>query len=323
MTATAPADRALPEPRPPEAGGWIRRLWPFLMAHRRNVVIAFGMAVLGQAVSAFTPIIERAIVDDGIVARTAPVWPYLVVLLAAGVFSFWAAYVRRWVGGRVSLDVQYDLRVAIFERLQRLDFGTHDELQTGQLVLARIVRPRAAPGPARVPPDHRREPRDARAVGGGDALPLTAADARDAARDPGAAVRLGAHAQRDLPGDLGRPAARRRGGGRGRRGRDRRAGGEGLRPGGARARPPRGRGRRALRVAEPAGAPPGALLARPPGDPRVRPGRCARARRLAGAQRRDLARHLPGVLHLPRPARGAGPDVRRPVRDRPAGARGW
>jgi len=92
------------------------------MVHRRNVVIAFGMAVLGQAVSAFTPIIERAVIDDGIVAQTTPVWPFLVVLLAAGVFSFWAAYVRRWVGGRVSLDVQYDLRVAIFERLQRLDF---------------------------------------------------------------------------------------------------------------------------------------------------------------------------------------------------------
>jgi ATP-binding cassette subfamily B protein len=104
------------------------------MAHRRNVVIAFGMAVLGQAVSAFTPIVERAIVDDGIVARTTPVWPFLLVLVAAGAFSFWAAYVRRWVGGRVSLDVQYDLRVALFERLQRLDFGTHDEMQTGQLV---------------------------------------------------------------------------------------------------------------------------------------------------------------------------------------------
>ncbi|MEP6624747.1 MAG: ABC transporter ATP-binding protein [Acidimicrobiia bacterium] len=104
------------------------------MAHRRNVVLAFGMAVLGQAVSAFTPVIERTIIDDGIVAHTTTVWPYLVVLGIAAAFSFWAAYVRRWAGGRVSLDVQYDLRVAIFERLQRLDFGSHDELQTGQLV---------------------------------------------------------------------------------------------------------------------------------------------------------------------------------------------
>ncbi|MFN8037820.1 MAG: ABC transporter ATP-binding protein [Acidimicrobiales bacterium] len=132
--ASAAVDRSIPEPAPPEVGGWIRRLWPFLMAHRRNVVIAFGMAVLGQVVSAFTPVLSRAVVDDGIVAQTRPVWPFLVALVAAGAFSFGAAYVRRWVGGRVSLDVQYDLRVAIFERLQRLDFGTQDALQTGQLV---------------------------------------------------------------------------------------------------------------------------------------------------------------------------------------------
>ena len=43
----------------------------------------------------------------------------------------------------------------------------------------------------------------------------------------------------DLPGHVGRPAARRRGGRRRRRGGHRRAGGEGLRPGGPRARPPR------------------------------------------------------------------------------------
>src|SRR5207248_2345106 len=36
--------------------------------------------------------------------------------------------------GRVSLDVQYDLRNAVYERLQRLDFASHDQLQTGQLV---------------------------------------------------------------------------------------------------------------------------------------------------------------------------------------------
>ena len=44
------------------------------------------------------------------------------------------AYVRRFIGGRVALDVQFDLRNAIYERLQRLDLASHDELSTGQLV---------------------------------------------------------------------------------------------------------------------------------------------------------------------------------------------
>ncbi|MGZ4709873.1 MAG: ABC transporter ATP-binding protein, partial [Acidimicrobiales bacterium] len=122
------------EPGPVGSGGWIRRLSPFLMAHRRNVTIAFGAAIAGQAVAAITPVFEKVIIDDGIVHQTRPVGPWLGLLVLAGIFSFYASYLRRWVGGRVSLDVQFDLRNAIYERLQRLDFAGHDQLQTGQLV---------------------------------------------------------------------------------------------------------------------------------------------------------------------------------------------
>ncbi|HEV3226875.1 MAG TPA: ABC transporter transmembrane domain-containing protein, partial [Acidimicrobiales bacterium] len=129
-----PADRPTPEPAPPEAGGWLRRLLPFLMAHRRNVLIAFGVSILGQAVAALTPVAEKIIVDDVIINHRAPLAPWLTLLIAAGVFGFVASSVRRYVGGRVSLDVQYDLRNAVYERLQRLDFASHDQMQTGQLV---------------------------------------------------------------------------------------------------------------------------------------------------------------------------------------------
>jgi ATP-binding cassette, subfamily B, bacterial len=126
--------RAAPQPRPPGSGGWIRRLSPFLMAHRRDVFIAFGFSVAGQAVASITPLISKVIIDEVIVADLRPIGPLLVALVVAGLFGFVAAYVRRFVGGRVSLDVQYDLRNAVYERLQRLDFGTHDRMHTGQLV---------------------------------------------------------------------------------------------------------------------------------------------------------------------------------------------
>ena len=128
------ADRPTPEPAPPSAGGWLRRLLPFLMAHKRNVFIAFGVSILGQAVAALTPVAEKIIVDDVIVNHRRPLAPWLALLIAAGLFGFVAAFVRRYVGGRVSLDVQYDLRNAVYERLQRLDFASHDQMQTGQLV---------------------------------------------------------------------------------------------------------------------------------------------------------------------------------------------
>jgi ATP-binding cassette subfamily B protein len=126
--------RPVVEPRPVGSGGWIRRLSPFLMAHRRNVYIAFGAAIVGQGVAAVTPVFEKVIIDGAIVERNRSVWPWLALLVVAGICSFYAAYLRRWVGGRVSLDVQFDLRNAIYERLQRLDFAGHDQLQTGQLV---------------------------------------------------------------------------------------------------------------------------------------------------------------------------------------------
>jgi ATP-binding cassette subfamily B protein len=129
-----PLDRPTPEPAPPEAGGWIRRLSPFVLAHKRNVAIAFGVSIAGMAVSALTPVVEKVIIDDVIVAHDRPLAPWLTILVVAGMLGFIAAYVRRFVGGRVSLDVQYDLRNAVYERLQRLDFASHDQMQTGQLV---------------------------------------------------------------------------------------------------------------------------------------------------------------------------------------------
>ena len=95
---------------------------------------AFGVSIVGQALAALTPVAEKIIVDDVIVTHRQPLAPWLTLLVVAGLFGFFAAYVRRFVGGRVSLDVQFDLRNAVYERLQRLDFASHDQLQTGQLV---------------------------------------------------------------------------------------------------------------------------------------------------------------------------------------------
>jgi len=114
--------------------GWIRRLRPYLAAHRKDVLWAFGAAVAGLTVSAFTPVVEKVIVDEVVSGGSQPLWPWLVLLVAAGVFRFGVAHVRRFVGGRVALAVQFDLRNDIYERLQRLDFARHDDFQTGQLV---------------------------------------------------------------------------------------------------------------------------------------------------------------------------------------------
>jgi ATP-binding cassette subfamily B protein len=114
--------------------GWIRRLLPFLFAHKRNLFLAFGSALLGQAITAATPVLQKILVDDVITSHRRSLAPWLALLVAAGALRFGLAYVRRFYGGRIALDVQYDVRNAIYDRLQRLDFARHDEMETGQVV---------------------------------------------------------------------------------------------------------------------------------------------------------------------------------------------
>ena len=136
-TATVAAEAAVPtiQPAPPGSGGWIRRLLPYLAAHKRDAIAAFAVSFVGVGiVQGSTPAVTRHIVDRVIVHHQEPLAPWLALLVFFGVLNFVTGFGRRFLGGRVSFDVQFDLRNAIYERLQRLDFARHDELQTGQLV---------------------------------------------------------------------------------------------------------------------------------------------------------------------------------------------
>ena len=50
-----------------------------------------------------------------VLTHTEPLAPLLVALGVIAVVRFFATLARRLAGGRVSLDVQYDLRNAIFD----------------------------------------------------------------------------------------------------------------------------------------------------------------------------------------------------------------
>jgi ATP-binding cassette subfamily B protein len=93
--------------------GWVRRLWGYMALHRRDLTVALAAAVLGSVCQTLVPLVERQIVDGVVVSHTTSLWPWLVslVVLAAAAFGF--AYLRRYRGGRVALEVQYDLRNAI------------------------------------------------------------------------------------------------------------------------------------------------------------------------------------------------------------------
>ena len=89
---------------------------------------------MATAATAAIPLIQRQIIDNVIVTSRESIWPLAGLLLVAAVVNYVGIYLRRYRGGRLSLDVQHDLRTELFDSLSRLDGARQDEIHTGQLV---------------------------------------------------------------------------------------------------------------------------------------------------------------------------------------------
>src|SRR5580700_753270 len=105
-----------------------------MLRHRRDVILSVGAAVLGGVCQTAVPLVARQIVDGVILSRSSALWPWLLLLVGLAAASFAFAYVRRYRGGRVALEVQFDLRNAMHDHLQSMDFDNLDRMPTGQLV---------------------------------------------------------------------------------------------------------------------------------------------------------------------------------------------
>jgi ATP-binding cassette, subfamily B, bacterial len=134
-TAPGPGRAVSRPPAGARAGeGWLRRLAGYCWRYPRAVLLALGGALLATAVAAVIPLIQRDIVDNAIFAHRQAIWPGATLLIVAAVLNFGGVYVRRYMGGRVSLDVQHDMRTELFGSLTRLDGARQDQLHTGQIV---------------------------------------------------------------------------------------------------------------------------------------------------------------------------------------------
>ncbi|HEU5473791.1 MAG TPA: ABC transporter ATP-binding protein [Actinophytocola sp.] len=125
----------MPEPSP----GWIRRLSAACWRHRRLVVLSVVASVVGVGFQAAGPIMVKFVVDDAVAGHTDGLGWLIAGLVAMELLTFGTAFVRRYVGGRLALDVQHDLRQQVFGAVQRLDGGKQDALRTGQVVSRSIT----------------------------------------------------------------------------------------------------------------------------------------------------------------------------------------
>ncbi len=123
--------------RPPE--GWVRRLAATCWQHPLPVVLSLTASATAVGVEALVPLLTRTAVDDAVAHSTERLGWIVAAMVALGVFRFGASFVRRYSAGKLAVDVQHDLRRAVFSSVQRLDGGKQDRLRTGQVVSRSIT----------------------------------------------------------------------------------------------------------------------------------------------------------------------------------------
>jgi len=126
----------VPAARPP---GWIRRLARDCLVHRRVAVAALVASALGVSLEAVGPLLVRLAVDGAVAGSTAVLLPVVVAIASLALVRFVASFLRRYLAGRLALDVQHDLRRRVFAAVQRLDGPRQDQLRTGQVVSRAIT----------------------------------------------------------------------------------------------------------------------------------------------------------------------------------------
>ncbi|WP_188940108.1 ABC transporter ATP-binding protein [Nakamurella endophytica] len=115
-------------------GDWLRRLWGYCWRHRTVTVLAAAAALGGIGLGALTPLLSKMAVDDATAGRTDALPWVIAALVALALIRFGSSFLRRWAGGRLSLDVQHDMRQDVFAALSRLDGAGQDAIRTGQVV---------------------------------------------------------------------------------------------------------------------------------------------------------------------------------------------
>ncbi|MFE0027552.1 ABC transporter ATP-binding protein [Amycolatopsis sp. NPDC059021] len=119
--------------------GWARRIAAACWEHRALVVLSLCAAIFGVGLQAASPLLVRAAVDDAVAGHTGRLGTLAAVLVVLQLLNFASAFARRYVGGRLALDVQHDLRRRVFGAISRLDGGKQDSLRTGQVASRAIT----------------------------------------------------------------------------------------------------------------------------------------------------------------------------------------
>ncbi|MBM7457640.1 ABC transporter ATP-binding protein [Rhodococcus coprophilus] len=127
------------------AAGWIRRLGGEALRHRNEAFGALAVTVVAALIDIAFPLLTKIALDTATGQGDVAPDDTRLIGLAAGAIAvgafvrFACQYGRRMLAGKLSLNVQHDLRLRLLGSLQRLDGHGQDRIRTGQVVSRSIT----------------------------------------------------------------------------------------------------------------------------------------------------------------------------------------
>ncbi len=120
-------------PEPPDAS--LRRAFVFLAPYWRRLVLVMAISLVSTGLSLVTPYLSKDLVDRALIGRDmAALWRIVGLFAVLGL----AGYVLNVVSGlrytRVSAEILFDMRLAVYSHLQRLSPRFYARTRMGDIV---------------------------------------------------------------------------------------------------------------------------------------------------------------------------------------------
>jgi ATP-binding cassette subfamily B protein len=113
----------------------IRRAWTFAHPFKWRIVGFIISIVVAAVIALLPPLIFRAIIDTAIPAgNTRQIWMLTGLAVLVALADAGLAIVQRWYSARIGEGLIYELRVALFDKVQRMPVAFFTRTQTGALI---------------------------------------------------------------------------------------------------------------------------------------------------------------------------------------------
>ena len=113
----------------------LRRAWQFARPYRFHIAGFLSAILVSALLGLAPPLLFRSILDTAIPrADRGLITTLAVVLVIAALADALFAIVQRWLSSTIGEGLIYDLRVALFDKVQRMPVAFFTRTQTGALI---------------------------------------------------------------------------------------------------------------------------------------------------------------------------------------------